>query len=339
MTDSSITEVPGIRVGHHTDEAGATGCTVVLCEPGAVAGVDVRGSAPGTRETDLLAPTGLVEEVHAIVLSGGSAFGLDAASGVVRFLEERGIGFQAEDAVVPIVPAAVLYDLGVGDSTTRPGAGEGYSACLNASARPVEEGSVGAGTGATAAKLLGRHRAVKGGLGTSVVHLGQDLLVGAVMAVNALGGVYDPETGALVAGPRRETGHGMTDPLADPAWIRLDQQPGAHIGSTTIGVVATNARLTKAQANKVASVAHDGLAMAVRPAHTMGDGDTIFALATGDPDMPVDMLRICAAASLAVSEAVVRGVTKARGLSGIPGVNELVAGAGDTNGGDGNGGT
>lgn len=312
----------GIRVGHYTDLDAATGCTVVLCESGAVGGVDVRGSAPGTRETDLLRPTTLVSEVHAVLLGGGSAFGLDAASGVVRFLEERGIGLEFGGIRIPIVPAAILFDLGVITDRVRPGVDEGYAACESATAGEVAEGSVGAGTGATVATILGSERAVKGGTGTASIHLGDGVTVGAVVCVNALGGVYDAESGKLVAGPRREDG-AMDDAMqliTAPLHVRTESAPGAN---TTIGVVATNAKLTKEQANKLASVAHDGMAMAVRPAHTMSDGDTIFALATGTVEADAGMTRIGAAATLCMARAIVRGVRKAEGLGGVPAVREL----------------
>ena len=323
MDTDGITGVAGIRVGHYTDTKAATGCTVVLCENGAVGGVDVRGSAPGTRETDLLRPTNLVSKVHAVLLSGGSLFGLEAAGGVVRYLEERGVGIEFGGFTIPIVPAAILFDLGVVTGAVRPGPDEGYTACQNASSGIVTEGSVGAGTGATVGNLLGRERAVKGGIGTAIVDLGQGLVVGAIVAVNAVGGIFDPDTGALVAGPRREDGATMHDSMeliTSPGFAR-----GSPIGptNTTLGVVATNARLNKEQVNKLASVAHDGLAMAVRPAHTMSDGDTMFALATGALDQPADMDRLCAASTLCVSRAIVRGVRKAEGIGGVPSIKEL----------------
>ena len=324
MSNIGITAVPGIMVGHYTDRANATGCTVVLCENGTVGGVDVRGSAPGTRETDLLDPTATVSEVHAVLLSGGSVFGLNAAAGVVQYLEEQGIGIEFGDTTIPIVPAAILFDLGVVTDKVRPGPEDGYSACEDASDGPVSEGSVGAGTGATVAKLLGRENAIKGGVGTDYIDLGDGLLVGAIVAVNAIGGVVDPETGDLIAGPRDPETGVMQDSM------RLITSPGfgreveAAPANTTIGVVATNASLTKAQANKLASVAHDGLAMAVRPAHLMGDGDTMFALATGTlDDDELNMSRLCAATALCVSRAIVRGIRKAEGIGGVPAVSEL----------------
>ncbi len=320
-----ITSIPGIRVGHYTDTEHATGCTVVLCDTPAVGGVDVRGSAPGTTGTDALRPTALVSEVHAVLLSGGSAFGLEAVAGVMRYLEERGIGLKFGGALIPIVPAAILFDLGVVTPLVRPGAREGYAACQNASSG-VQEGSVGAGTGATVGKLLGIERAIKGGIGTASLDLGQGVLVGALMAVNAVGGVHDPDTGQVVAGPRDPTGRGMLDSMALLASPDFVPRPGVPLHNTTIGVVATSARLTREQANKLAAVAHDGIAMAVRPAHTMSDGDTIFALATGAAPGPGDsmgMTRLCAAAALCVARAILRGVRKATSIGGIPAVSEL----------------
>ena len=320
---NAITDIPGIKVGHSTNLEGGTGCTVVLCEAGAVGGVDVRGSAPGSRETELLKPTNLVQEAHAILLSGGSAFGLDAASGVMRFLEERGVGFKLAGYVIPIVPAAIIFDLGVITHLVRPGPQEGYHACQVAASGPVEEGSVGVGTGATAGKALGLKRAVKGGVGTASLDLGNGILVGAIMAVNSFGSVVDPDTGTVVAGPRNEENTGFyntLDLITSPDYVR--PQPAAAT-NTCIGVVATNASLTKEQANKLASQAQDGLALAVRPAHTMSDGDTIFALATGENKAPVDMTRLGAACVRAVSQAILRAVLKATALGGIPAAREI----------------
>ena len=318
-----ITDVAGIKVGHYTDVSAATGCTVVLCEQGAVAGVDVRGSAPGTRETDLLGPTYHVDEVHAVLLSGGSAFGLDAASGVMRYLEERDIGYDAGVAKVPIVPAAILFDLGLVQSRVRPGADEGYAACEAAASGPFEEGSVGAGTGATVGKVMGAERRVKGGIGTASIKLDDGLVVGAVVAVNSIGGIYDPDTGDIVAGPQADGGE-----MLDSMQIMISpdyRSPGRRLRetNTTIGVVATNARLDKAQANKLASIAHDGIALAVRPAHLMGDGDTLFALSTGAHVGEFQIDQVLAAGVQCVVRAIVRGVEKARGIGGVPGVMEL----------------
>ena len=320
----AITEVAGIEVGHSTDRERGSGCTVVLCRDGAVGGVDVRGSAPGTRETDLLRPTNHVSEVHAVVLSGGSAFGLESASGVVRYLAERDIGYRAGSVTVPIVPAAILFDIGIARHGVHPQADDGYAACLNASNGDVKEGSVGAGTGTTVAKTLGLDRGIKGGIGTASVDLGDGITVGAIMVVNAVGGVYDPDTGDLVAGPQNELG-GMDDPMEALLSSDGTGSPPPFGSSTTIGVVATNATLTKEEANKLASIAHDGLALAVRPAHTMRDGDTIFAVATGTKSGEADMLRLGAAAVVCVGRAIVRGIRCATGFEGIPSLQELTS--------------
>ena len=319
----SIADVPGLRVGHYTDLEAATGCTVVLCEAGAVGGVDVRGSAPGTRETDLLRPTSLVQHVHGVLLTGGSAFGLDAATGVVRYLEERGVGFDVGVARVPIVPAAVLFDLGVGSTRVRPDAAAGYQACLAATAGQVAEGSVGAGTGATVGKLLGLAGATKGGVGTASLSLPSGIVVGAIVAVNAVGDVVDPETGRIIAGARGPSGFVDTvrQVLGGSAWPAFaSAPPGAN---TTIGVVATNAALSKEGTNKVAQMAHDGLARAIRPAHAMHDGDTIFALATGERSGEVDVSAVGTAAAEVVARAIVRAVCQATSVAGVPAARDL----------------
>lgn len=323
MNTFGITSVLGVRVGHYTDLDNATGCTVVLCEDGAVGGVDVRGSAPGTLGTDSLAPTALVEQVHAVVLSGGSAFGLNAVSGVMSYLEEKGVGIEFGNATIPIVSGAILFDLGLVSGAVRPGPDEGRAACLAASSGAVDEGSVGAGTGATVAKLLGRERGLKGGIGTFGLELGDGLIIGSIVAVNAVGGVVDPETSEIVAGPLDDDGTSMLDSMTlitSPGFSGPRPRPGQN---TTIGVVATNATLTKSQANKLAAVSHDGLAMAVRPAHLMSDGDTMFALATGRYTGEANMNRLCAAAALCTSRAIVRAVRKATGLGGVKSVSEL----------------
>lgn len=321
----SITDVPGIRVGHHTDRDNCTGCTVVLCTAGATGGVDVRGTAPGTRETDLLRPGQLVEQVHAVLLTGGSAYGLDAGGGVMRYLEEKGVGFRMGEIIVPIVPAAVIFDLRLGGHTVRPGIGEGYSASASASTGDVPEGTVGAGTGATVAKTLGMDRAIKGGVGTASADLGDGLIVGAVAVVNAVGDIVEPETGRVIAGPRRQDGgfHSSVELMLQPGFA--GPQTGVRT-STTLGVVATNAPLTKAQANKLAERGQDGMALAVRPSHTIGDGDTVFALSTGTWEGQVDrngLQRISNAAAYVVARAIIRGVTEATGLAGVPAVTEL----------------
>jgi L-aminopeptidase/D-esterase-like protein len=319
----SLTSVSGLRVGHHTLAARPTGCTVVLAETGAVAGVDVRGSAPGTRETDLLNPLNLVDRVDAIVLSGGSAFGLDAASGVMRYLDERKIGFPTPYGVVPIVPAAILFDLGVGDPKVRPGADCGYSAAMSASAGPVDEGNVGAGAGATVGKMMGMERAMKGGIGTAAITLPDGLIVAALVAVNAYGDVIDPATGRVVAGVRTADGRGLADARLLLRAGAMQKKPVGE--SSTIGVVATNARLTKTQATKVAQMAHDGLARSITPVHSLADGDTLFALATGALAGDADVSRIGALAAEAVADAVLRAVRAAKGLPGLPAVRDLQA--------------
>ena len=308
---NAITDVPGIRVGHATNAEAMTGCTVVLCPPeGAVGGVDQRGGAPGTRETDLLRPMHMVERVHGVLLAGGSAFGLDAATGVVRWLEEQGIGFDTRVARVPIVPAAILYDLDVGRADIRPDAAMGYAACQAASDGPVAEGRVGVGSGCTVGKVLGAGSASKSGLGTASVNLGSGLVVGALIAVNAFGDVVDPRTGQILAGARALTGGGWADTLATmKGLVGKTILRFAGRSHTVIGVVATNARLTKEGANKVAQMAHDGLARAVRPAHTMFDGDTLFALATGQKSADVNL--VGAYAAEVVAEAIVRSVRTA----------------------------
>jgi L-aminopeptidase/D-esterase-like protein len=319
---SAITDIAGVKVGHFTDSRRPTGCTVVLVEESAVAGVDVRGAAPGTRETDLLDPVNTVQAVHAILLAGGSAFGLDAASGVVRYLEERGIGYNVGVAKVPIVPAAILFDLGVGDARIRPDAEAGYKACKAASANPVAEGNVGAGTGATVGKLFGMSRAMKGGIGTSSIKLESGVTVGAIVAVNAVGDVFDPSSGKLIAGARTKDGKSLINSMA--AIMRGESLPPMLAGaSTTIGVVATDAVLTKGQATKVAQMAHDGLARAINPVHTAADGDTIFALATGKSARTANVTLIGALAAEAMTRAVVRAVRAARGIAGLPSASEI----------------
>jgi L-aminopeptidase/D-esterase-like protein len=323
--DRGLTAVAGVKVGHHTRSERPTGCTVVLVEAGAVGGVDVRGAAPGTRETELLRPTNLVDQVHAIVLAGGSAFGLDAASGVMRYLDERQIGFPTAYGPVPIVPAAILFDLGVGGKPgIRPDAGCGYAAAKDASDGPVRQGSLGAGAGATVGKLMGPERSMKGGIGSASVTLPNGLVVAALVAVNAFGDVIDPATGQVVAGVRTEDGLGFADArLLLRTGATIKPRIGQH---TTLGVVATNARLTKTQATKVAEMAHDGLARVVSPIHTMYDGDAVFTLATGRSAEPVDVTLIGALAADVVAEAVLRAVREATGLPGLPAVRDLPRG-------------
>ncbi|MSQ15471.1 MAG: peptidase S58 family protein [Dehalococcoidia bacterium] len=317
-----ITAIDGVKVGHYTDLEAATGCTVILCEGGAVGGVDVRGSSPGTREADLLRPTNLVQEVQAILISGGSAYGLDAACGVMAYLEERELGFKPKHGVVPIVPAAILYDLGIGDPRVRPTYKDGYQACCAATSAGMDEGNFGAGTGATVGKVLGMDSATKGGIGTASKVLADGTVVAAVVAVNAFGEIVDPSTGITLAGPRRDDGKGFHSTLDLLSRGRKVEE--ATIGNTTIGVVITSATLTKEGANKLAQMAQDGLAMSIRPAHTMGDGDTIFALATGKDDTPYkDITSLGAMAAQVVVESIIRGVMKAEGLAGVPAASEL----------------
>ena len=324
-TTRGLTAVSGLEVGHYTETRRPTGCTVILARAGAVAGVDVRGASPGTRETELLSPFNAVEKVHAILLSGGSAFGLDAAGGVMRWLDERGIGVQLRRAAtagaqagepirVPIVPAAILFDLWIGDPTIRPDAAAGYAACDAASADPPAQGNVGAGAGATVGKLFGIERAMKGGIGSAAVTVG-GITVGALAAVNALGDVIDPATGAVVAGARSADGRSLLGSMR--AILQGELPAPMQLGSaTTLGVVATDARLTKAEAGKLAQMAQDGLARSINPAHTMTDGDVVFALATGTHDGPVDLSLIGALAAEMLAEAVLRGVLTARGIGG-----------------------
>ena len=314
--NGTLTDVPGIQVGHYTDLEAATGCTVVLTPEGARAGVDVRGAAPGTRETDLLRPGRLVEAVHAILLTGGSAFGLAAAAGVMQWLEERNYGFDTGVARVPIVPAAVLFDLAIGNPNVRPGPEAGYAACEAASADPVPMGNVGAGTGATVGKLLGMRYAMKAGLGSASVRLANGIVVGALAAVNALGDVVDPASGAILAGTRKPVVGGFLDTNAALRGHLGQTVLGLMGGNTTLVVVATNAHLNKAELTTLASMAHDGLARAIRPVHTMLDGDTVFTLSTGDQQG--NLTAIGAAAVDVVAEAIVQAVKHASPLHGIP---------------------
>lgn len=307
---NSITDVPGIEVGHAQNKKALTGCTVILCRKGAVAGVDVRGGAPGTRETDLLNPGNMVQKIHAILLAGGSAFGLDAASGVMRYLEENQVGFQTREAHVPIVPSAILYDLGLGDPKVRPDAKMGYQACLKASCHETAEGVIGAGTGASVGKFLGNKHAMKSGLGGASIQLGRGIVVGAIAAVNALGDVHDPITGEFVAGIRTKK--------KTLEWMRTASRMPILRRNTVIGVVAVNANFSKADMTRIAQMAHDGMARAVRPAHTQFDGDTIFALATGGKR--ADLSTVGAFAAEAFATAVVRAVRTAVSAGGLPGL-------------------
>lgn len=299
----SITDVPGIAVGHAHNKDAVTGCTVVLCGPdGAVAGVDVRGAAPGTRETDLLDPSNLVERVHAVVLTGGSVFGLDSACGVVRFLEERGIGFETGTVRVPIVPAAVIYDLAVGDSSVRPDARMGYEACERASDTDSSSGLIGAGIGATVGKVFGHSMASSGGLGTASQRLSDGPTVGVMVVVNAFGDIINPATGAILAGARYLDGGGWVN--VSEALLEGSIGPASPLENTTLAVVATDASLTKAQARRVATAAHDGMARAIKPVHTMFDGDTVFVLSTGA--RKADVTALGSLAADLVTAAIVR---------------------------------
>lgn len=321
----SITDVAGIEVGHFTDTRRPTGCTVVMARAGAVAGVDVRGAAPGTRETDLLSPVNLVDTVHAVMLAGGSAWGLDAAGGAMRWLEERGIGFDVRVGRLPIVPAAVLFDLLVGDAAIRPDAAAGYAACAAATTKRPAEGNVGAGTGAAVGKIFGIDRAMKGGIGTASVTVG-GVTVGALIACNALGDVVDPDTAQVIAGARTANGKKLLDTRR--ALLRGDAPRPLLAGTnTTIGVIATDAIITKVQATKLAQMAHDGLARSINPVHTMSDGDTLFALGTGRVKTHPGMMVLGTMAAEATARAVVRAVLAARSLTAgtlhLPAAGEL----------------
>lgn len=330
----SITDVPGLLVGHAQDETALTGCTVVLCPKGAVAGVDQRGGAPGTRETDLLRPMHLVRKIHAVMLAGGSAFGLDAASGAMRFLEEKNIGFAAGNVKVPIVVSAILFDLGIGSSKVRPDAGMGYQACMQSSNDPPAEGNAGAGTGCTVGKIFGLAGAVKSGIGSASMDCGSGVVTAALAAVNAFGDVIDPADGSILAGARPVgTGPlrlGGSKRFADT--LSVMRSPAGRLilglaegGNTVIGVVATNALLTKEEAGKVAQMAQDGLARAIRPAHTMLDGDTIFALSTGNRKVSVSLVGACAAEVF--SRAVVKAVLAARAAGNLPAAIDIRGGS------------
>ena len=321
--NATLTAVAGIKVGHHTLTERPTGCTVIIVDgEGAAGGVSQRGGAPGTRETDLLDPSNMVDKVNAVVLSGGSAFGLDAAGGTVKWLEEHNIGWDVRIAKVPIVPAAILFDLGVGGNPkVRPSADCGYRAAAAASSAPVPEGTVGAGAGATVGKTGGPGRSMKAGLGSYSITLRNGLSVGAIVAVNAVGDIIDPDTGKIVAGVRNPDGT-----FADARTLLRTGQTGPRPRAgenTTIGLVATNARLTKTQAQRMALMADDGFARAIYPAHTVGDGDTVFALATGQWTGEADVTQIGALAAEVMARAIVRAATEATGLPNLPAVRDL----------------
>ena len=320
--NNAITDVPGFQVGHAQDFKGATGCTVVLCPPGTVGGLDVRGSAAGTRQTDSLQPFHFVDEVHAVLLSGGSAFGLDASGGVMRFLEERNIGYQTSAGKVPIVPTAIIYDLGIGEGQIRPNREMGYQACLNSHSGRVEEGSVGAGTGASVGKLMGIRWATKGGLGTLSIVLPNGVIVAALLVVNAFGDVVDPGDRTILAGAR--------DPQNGTSFINSAARikegfslPRAEtvFQNTTLGIVATNVKLSKRQTIKVAQMAQSGLARTISPIHSTVDGDLIFALSAGDVRYDVNAVGLLA--EEAVAAAVIRAIREADGLGSLPAYRDL----------------
>lgn len=329
--NGTITDVPGIKVGHAQDFEAITGCTVVLCEKGAVAGVDQRGGAPGTRETDAIRPLHLVNTVQAVMLAGGSAYGLDAASGAMKYLEENGFGFDAGVAKVPIIPSAILFDLAIGNSKIRPDQQMGYQACLNASENPVTEGCVGAGTGALAGNALGPKQATKSGIGSASVDIGGGIVVGALIAVNPFGDVYDPKTGQILAGTRtiskgpiqigEETIFANTKALLKTA-IGKTAMTFASSHNTVIGVVATNAALNREEANFLAQMAQDGFPLAISPTHTLFDGDTLFALSTGKIHVDVNILG--AYAVDVVSQAILNAVRSATSLGNIPASQDLI---------------
>ena len=324
MYPGAITDIAGLKVGHFTDARRPTGCTVLLCERGVMAGVDVRGAAPGTRETDLLHPLATIETVHALLLTGGSAFGLAAADGVMRWLDEHGHGIQVGPARIPIVPAAVLFDLWVGDARIRPDAAAGHAACEAASPAAPAQGSVGAGAGASVGKLFGLPHAMKGGIGTASIRVGA-VTVAALVAVNAIGDVVDPASGRVIAGARAADGRSA---LGSVDALIAGRGPTALMEgmATTIGIVATDARLTKAQTNKLASMAHDGLARSINPVHTASDGDALFALATGGAGLPAaspaHLSVLGALAAEVTARAVLNAVCAAQGLT-LPGGPDL----------------
>ncbi len=319
MEEIPFTHIDGIKVGHVQDFKAATGCTVIICEEGATAGVDVRGGSPGTRETDLLDPQNLVDKIHAVMLSGGSAFGLDAASGAMKYLEERDIGFDVQVTKVPIVCSAVLFDLVVGDYRVRPDFNMGYKACTNATDKECPNGNIGAGTGATVGKFLGIERAMKGGLGSYALQIG-DLKVGAIVAVNALGDIIDPETGEILAGLLDEDGKklvGTENVMAE----KYSEKKNVFSGNTTIGVVATNGIFTKAEANKLASMSHNGYARTMRPSHSIFDGDTIFTMATGKVKADINVVGFLAARTM--ERAVINAIKSAESAYGFKAYREL----------------
>ena len=319
MTESVI-DISGISIGHYTDTASGTGCTVILCPDGAVPGVDVRGSAPGTRETDLMRTGHMIRHIHGLVLSGGSAFGLESASGVMRYLEENNIGYKVANSVVPIVPAAIIFDLGFIDNKIRPGIAEGYLAAKNATIGTVQEGNVGAGTGATIGKAMGIKNATKGGLGTYCMTVA-GVKIAAIAVANPFGDVVDPETGIIIAGARGKHNEfiNTSNYLLQDSAVKSE----TDLSNTTLAVVITDADLTKEEANKLSQNGQNGLSLAIRPAHTTGDGDVVFALATGKSKLKPDMRQLGIAASKTVYKAIIQAVRSAESLGGIPSANEI----------------
>lgn len=313
MKEIKITDIKGVKVGHAQDLQGGSGCTVILCEKGAWAGVDVRGGGPASRETELLKPVNMVEQIHAIMLSGGSAYGLDAGAGAMQFLEENNVGFDVGVGVVPIVCGASLFDLVVGDPKCRPDKAMGYEACKNAGDGPVAEGNVGAGTGATVGKFHGMAHMMKSGLGTYAVRIGE-LQVAAIVAVNALGDVVDVDTGKRIAGLLNEDNTKLSN-TEETMYAQYAEDKNVFSGNTTIGCIVTNAKLTKSQANKLASIAHNGFARAIRPVHTMADGDTIFVMATGEVEVMPDA--VGALATDVMARAINRAVRMAEPAYGL----------------------
>lgn len=320
MKEVNISKIEGIKIGHAQDEEGGSGCTVILCEKGAFAGVDVRGGGPASRETELLKPVNMVEQIHAVMLSGGSAYGLDAGGGAMRYLEENNVGFDVGVGIVPIVCGASLFDLVVGDPKCRPDIEMGYQACKNATTDEPAEGNVGAGTGASVGKFLGPDYMMKSGLGTYAVQIG-DLIVGAIVAVNALGDVVDVDSGKRLAGilNKEKTAISNTE---ETLYAEYANDRNVFSGNTTIGCIVTNAKLTKTQANKIASIAHNGFARAIRPVHTMADGDTIFALSIGDIEVMPDAVGALAADVMA--RAINRAVLEAESAYGLKSAKEFL---------------
>jgi len=320
MKEILVNDIEGIKIGNAQNLKGPTGCTVVICEEGAVAGVDVRGGSPGTRETDLLDSVNLVDKIHAVVLAGGSAFGLDASSGVMQYLEEKNIGFDVSVTKVPIVCSAVLFDLVIGNHKIRPDKTIGYEACKNSELNQCKEGNVGAGAGATVGKILGAENSMKGGLGCYAVQVGE-LQVGAVIAVNCLGDVIDPSTGEIIAGALNEDKKTFAN-TEEIMISRYAEKKNLFSGNTTIGVVITNGKFTKSEMNKIASMAHNGYGRTMRPAHSIFDGDTVFTMSTSKIDADINVVGFLAAR--VVEQAVVRAVKNAEGILRYKAYSDIV---------------